>query len=291
MAAVINEDVKARLNVVLHAKYLGQNERYPAGSCREILTAFPDTESGNYWLINPDGRVFQAYCEMNLTCGPFNNITGWRRIANIDLDNLTQECPEGNFRLVPGSNRYCVRTTNFGSGCEASTFSVEGIPYTEVCGRASGIQVGRVNGFLEPNPDNNTETRIDTVYTDGISLTYGNFQNHLWTFAATMSEITTTCPCSDGSAHNTPSFVGSDYFCESGSTTAEVDHVAYPNDLLWDGEQCRNVEEDCCTGDFRPPWFYRILEGSQLSDIEMRICLDEGGDEDVGLRALELYVQ
>lgn len=291
MTALINEDVKGQLNEILLAKYLGQNERYPAGSCREILTTFPDTESGYFWLVNPVGRVFQAYCDMNLTCGPFNNITGWMRVANIDLDDITQECPEGNFRLVTGSNRYCVRTTNLGFGCESSTFSVEGIPYTEVCGRASGIQVGTVDGFLEQNPDSNPGCRIDTVYADGISLTYGNFQNHLWTFAASISEVFTTCPCSDGSVNLTPSFVGSDYFCESGATTGDVENVAYPNDVLWDGQLCRNVEAGCCTGDFNPPWFYRILEESPSSDIEMRICLDQGGDKDVGLKALELYVQ
>ena len=105
VTGVINREVKDDLNLILTAKYLGQVERYPASSCREILDAFPNSESGYYWLVNMAGQVFQAYCDMELHCGQFRNITGWMRVANVDLTDLTQGCPAGNFRLITGPNR------------------------------------------------------------------------------------------------------------------------------------------------------------------------------------------
>ncbi len=287
MVSVINSDVKDELNSILRAKYLGQTNRYPANSCKEILDAFPDTESGYFWIVNPSGRVFQAYCNMNLTCGPSNNITGWMRVANVDLTDTTQTCPAGNFRLNTGPSRYCIRNSNT-RGCDSTFFSAQQAPYTQVCGRASGIQIGTVDGFLTRNPT----FSVDNLYTDGISLTYGSSpRNHIWTFAAAISEVFTTCPCSVGSVDNVPPFVGMDYFCESGATTGTVGNSVFPNDDLWDGEMCRNVETSCCTGNFNPPWFYRDLASEQTSDIEMRLCIDQGGDEDVGLKAIEVYVQ
>lgn len=236
--------------------------------------------------MDPAGRVFQAYCNMNLTCGPHNNITGWRRVANVNLTDPDQVCPPGNFRLVTGPNRYCIRNVN-NFGCDSTIFSVEEIPYTQVCGRATGVQIGTVDGFLDPDPMRS----IETVYTDGISLTYGSPRTHIWTFAAAISEIFTTCPCSTGSVNNSPSYVGMDYFCESAATSGSVGNSVFPNDDLWDGEMCRSVEVPCCSGNFNPPWFYRDLGSSLTADIEMRLCIDQGGDEDVGLKALELYVQ
>lgn len=283
---LINTEVKGELNEILHAKYLGQNERYPATSCKEILDAFPNTESGEFWLINPTGRVLLVYCNMDVRCGPHNNITGWMRVADIDMTDLTQQCPQGNFRLETGTSRYCIRS-NFGFGCDSSVFTVNQIPYTQICGRATGIQIGTVDGFLDPNPT----FSIETVYTDGISLTYGSTRNHIWSFAASTSEVVPNCPCSTGSARSSSSFVGMNYFCESGASTATVGNSVFASDVLWDGELCRNVESPCCTGNFSPPWFYRVLDSSQAIDIEMRMCIDQGGDEDVGLQALEIYVQ
>lgn len=282
---LIDREVKQELIDILRAKYLGQTERYPATSCKEILDAFPYTESGSFWLRNPAGRVFQAYCNMNISCGPNGNITGWMRVANFDLTDPTQVCPQGDFRLETGTSRYCVRSINT-FGCESSLFTVNQIPYTQVCGRANGIQIGTVDGFLVPLRG------IETVYLDGISLTYGsNPRNHIWSFAASISEVFTTCPCSTGSSNSLPSFVGMDYSCESGASTSTVGNTVFASDVLWDGELCRSVEAPCCTGNFSPPWFYRILDSGQTSDIEMRLCIDQGGDEDVGLQALELYVQ
>lgn len=283
---LINEEVGDTLSSILRAKYLGQVERYPARSCREILTVFPNSTSREYWLINSGGTVFQAFCNMELTCGS-NNIRGWMRVANLNYSDTTQNCPQG-FRTVITPSRYCLRNEN-NHGCSTAMIITQQVPYTKVCGRAAGVQIGSVDGFLTPNPT----ASINEVYVEGISLTYGSSRNHIWTFAGAVSEQYTTCPCSLNSVDNAPRFVGEDYFCESGNPEANLSPgVHFPNDLLWDGTMCRSVEVSCCTGGFSPPWFYKNLGGdSQISDIEMRLCINEGRDEDIGLKELELYIQ
>ena len=65
---------------------------------------------------------------------------------------------------------------------------------------------------------------------------------------------TTECPCAPNSPVLTPSFVGNDYFCESGQP-GNWDHTSFLTaDPLWDGKQCGLIEEPCCnvTG---IPWF------------------------------------
>ena len=64
---------------------------------------------------------------------------------------------------------------------------------------------------------------IDSYYVVGISLTHGvvGRRQHIWTFAAGLSEVTTTwpnegCPYDTAPSSRVPAFVGNDYFCESG---------------------------------------------------------------------------
>ena len=51
-----------------------------------------------------------------------------------------------------------------------------------------------------------------------------------------------TGPCSQGSVQNTTlqSFIGNDYFCESGnpSTDSTWQAILYTQDPLWDGKSC-----------------------------------------------------
>ena len=285
---IIEDEIEVELELALQEKYLGRLQQLPASSCRQIQELSPDTESGYYYLNNSIGAVIRVYCDMDLACGPSGNITGWMRVANFDLDDPNQSCPPGNFDLVTEPDRYCVRRMN-NFGCDSSIFSVNHVPYTQVCGRAAGIQIGTVDGFLDREPMRS----IDDVYTDGVSLTTGfGPRTHIWTFAASISEVFLTCPCSVNALNQSPPYVGEHYFCESGATTATVGNFVFPDDKLWDGQMCRDMEAPCCSGNFRPPWFYRDLGSEQMSDIEMRLCIDQGGgDEDVGLKAIEVYVQ
>ncbi len=289
VTTLINDQIKPRLNGILSQKYRGLNRRYPAQNCMQIHDSNSDVESGMYWLRNTAGNVFTAYCDFDLVCNSFNR-TGWMRIANFDLTDVTQTtCPNSNnFRLIEGNERYCERMTA-GYGCNEHTYSVSSIPYTRVCGRATGLQIGGTDGFLEETPNR----PVSDVYVDGISLTY-NGNNVLWTFAASYTDDVTTCPCSTNSVNSPPPYVMNNYFCEAGAPTHRdppSDNTVYYNDKLWDGQLCRDDEAPCCSGSFNPPWFFRDI-GPQTSDIRMRLCSDQGGDnEEVGLTQLYLYIQ
>ena len=62
---------------------------------------------------------------------------------------------------------------------------------------------------------------IDQSYVSGLSITYSNNpRKHIWTFASGFSErydIAWNCPCSIYPGNDPPSFVGNNYYCESGS--------------------------------------------------------------------------
>ena len=79
------------------------------------------------------------------------------------------------------------------------------------------------------------------------------------------------CPCAGGTA--APSYVGNDYFCESGNSLGEAAAVLYASDPFWDGEGC--ASPPCC--DLTSPpgvtasWFCKQLPQATTDDIEVRI--------------------
>ena len=288
---MINNEVKPQLNEILSQKYLGRIRRYPAANCTHLLDIHPNVQSGMYWLRNPIGTVFQVYCDFNLICDSSNR-TGWMRIANLDLTDPSQtSCPNNQFRLMQGTERYCQRTVS-GNGCSEHTYSVSSMPYTRVCGRATGLQIGGTDGFFDQFPNR----LINEVYVDGVSLTYINSnvaQTALWSFVASYTDDVTTCPCSMDSVNVPPSYVMNNYFCEAGAPTMSsgpIDNNVYYNDKLWDGMMCTAAESTCCSGNFRPPWFFRDV-GLERNDIKMRLCSDMGDTEEVGLTQIFLYIQ
>ena len=105
-----------------------------------------------------------------------------------------------------------------------------------------GYQIGHPESILF-----SSGRSINTNYVDGISVTQGAPRQHVWTFAAGIEDqqrgFTGTCPCVTGSTVGSriPSFVGQNYFCESGLTQylPGTGGVFYPNgDPLWDGQGC-----------------------------------------------------
>ena len=56
-----------------------------------------------------------------------------------------------------------------------------------------------------------------------------------------------------------PSFVGEDYFCDSGNEEYDQDTdsniIGYFGDPLWDGAGCGPHSAECCMFN-NPPWFY-----------------------------------
>jgi hypothetical protein len=156
-----------------------------------------------------------------------------------------------------------------------------------VCGRAIGYQVSSPDGFFFTNS-------INEPYVDGVSVTYGSPRNHIWSFGVGVTENSFVhqfynCPCWNSGAEQPPSFVGNNYFCESGNPSSSFQYgLLYSSDKLWDGEQCSG-EGTCCTG---PPWFSVDLPNTSTDDIEVRICGNEGtGNEDTPIELMEIYIQ
>ena len=136
-------------------------------------------------------------------------------------------------------------------------------------------------------------SNIDSYYVDGVSITYGsNPRQHIWTLSGGWYETCLSsggCPCNNGNfASPPPSFVGNDYYCESGLI---VSSILYANDPLWDGQNCNGPESTCCTNP-NIPWFLKILNEITTHDIELRVCSSQGlPDEDTPLDIIEIYVK
>ena len=164
-----------------------------------------------------------------------------------------------------------------------------------MCGRIRGYQFGATSAF---HIYSSYSEGINSYYVDGVSLTHGGAgsRQHIWTFAAGLSEVTTNwpneaCPCDAASYSAVPSFVGNDYFCESGLHSEWYSVFAlFPNDVLWDGQDCTSTSTCCQLNN--PPWFTKNLPNATTDDIELRICTDYTPSvDDVPLELIELYVQ
>ena len=172
-------------------------------------------------------------------------------------------------------------------------FSVCGIKYNQVCGKIIAYQDKTPDAFF---PASTHQLTIDQSYVDGISLTHGHSpRKHIWTFASALDEVGTypqnICPCIN--VHQTspqpPSFIGNDYFCDTGSTH-HYQYIFHGDDPLWDGAGC-GPANTCCSLN-NPPWFYKHLSTTTQDNIEMRMCEDSNtADEDTPIEIIELYVK
>ena len=100
------------------------------------------------------------------------------------------------------------------------------------------------------------------------------------------------CPCDNVNSYPLPSFVGSDYFCESvlNDYVSLSNHHLYSNAPLWDGQVCEGGGTCCHLNN--PPWFTKNLTSPTTDRIELRLCLNNGASNgDIALEQLELYVQ
>ena len=215
--------------------------------------------------------------EMSACGGP-----GWARIVYLNMGLPSHECPDAWMEYTTDSLRLCGRPTG-GSQSASVTYSSQGIEYQNVCGRARGYQFGLTSAF-----STSSEVTADTpYYVDGISITHGQDpRRHIWSFATGVQEGYSTldssqvCPCANPNpaAYPPPSFVGNNYFCESGTETYDTGTtILYSSDPLWDGQGCGEATM-CCSFN-SPPWFTVELPTPTTDDIEVRIC--NGGGSSV----------
>ena len=222
----------------------------------------------------------------------------WYRVAYINMNDSTQECPS-NWTEISTPVRTCGLPNSAGPSCPGVYISTLSLQYSKVCGRAIRYQDGSTDGFHlfgQPQPNS-----ADDYYADGLSVTHGEMpRTHIWTYAAGATDdyigmYPTNCPCANPNATIErafpSSFVGDNYYCESGNHGIGLGHrsMFFEDDPLWDGEQC---EGDCCSNGKSPPWFSVTLPDPTMDDIEVRICADEGtNNEDTPIQLLEIYIQ
>ena len=192
----------------------------------------------------------------------------------------------------------CGRLSTNGGSCDSVVYPVNGRTYSSVCGRLNAYQIGVGAAFYARTND------IEGDYVSGVSITHGlpGSRQHIWTFAAALGDNCTDnirhlCPCSNVNInwpYQVPSFIGNDYFCESGrhltggSCFGRFNY--YQDDPLWDGQNCA-PSSTCCELN-NPPWFCTTLPQLTSDDLEIRQChRNYGGNEDTLISLIDIYVK
>ena len=263
-------------------------------SCKEIKTKWPNSTSGYYHIGHKtESQPSYVYCHMEELCSSGG---GWTRIAYLDMSDCLANCPPG-FRLYQsGGVRACGRQSSSSGSCQSVKFPSKGINYSQVCGKVVGYQYASPDAIDQTLGTGLTShTDINSYYVDGISLTQGSPRQHIWTFMAGFSEnfqtSTSNCPWANGTTQTVQSFIGSDYFCESGNPNNNWLTKLYTTDPLWDGKGCGSIEQTCCQAPGLP-WFHKVLNSTTTNCVEMRVCGDQGThDEDVPVSYYEIYVK
>ena len=206
------------------------------------------------------------------------------RVAHVNMSQSGATCPQGLTQKNMSGLIVCGQNAN---GCQGTLFSALGLSYSQVCGQLRGYQSGTPDAF-------HNSLTVTQGYLDGASITYGT--KHIWSYAAGVSYLYSpcpvcSCPCNNGSTAQVPPYVGSDYYCETGYNAPGIPaNIFYPNDPLWDGQQCDGVEAPCCTHP-NMPWFNKTLSETTTEDIQLRLCNNQGiADEETLLQLISLYV-
>ena len=216
----------------------------------------------------------------------------WRRIAHL---NTTQgdSCPSYLHTVTNTTTGQTACGRTIGPGCSKLSYVISN-DYSNVCGRVRGYQYNTMDAFdLSVTESAPARLSIAGHYVDGVSITQGQPLRHLWTYAVGLSELyhntNYRCPCAvptNLQRSNPPTFVGDNYYCESGfSGTRDFNRVVW-EDPLWDGDNCIDGNS-CCD---RYGWFHRQVPPSS-DDINVRLCGDEGfSNEAVLIDQLEIWV-
>ena len=297
----VGEEVRDKISIAISRLCTGQSQDFPATSCSEIYQLNPQCPSGFYWIRYGRGAAVYLYCDMGMHCSGAN---GWTRIAYLNMTNSSYSCP-GGWQEITSPIRTCGRKNQagpLGSGCSPATFTTYGLSHRYVRGRVIGYQYGTPNAF-DYFYNHQSDATIDGLYLDGVSVTSGmRPREHVWSFSGAYSERYTgpypwVCSCTNTAASSLnipiPSWVGTDYFCESGTSTLPGDpgpKVFYSGNPLWDGQGCGDTST--CCGFRSPPWFCKQLRATTTADIEIRICADYYlSNEDTPLQLIEIYIQ
>ena len=213
----------------------------------------------------------------------------WTKIAHLSMSDPSQQCPS-NWNLITTPVRGCGRTSR---GCYSATFPSHGQSYSQVCGRVIAYQKGTTDAFRY--------ARLEQTDIDGVSITHGpaGSRQHIWSFLAARYETNipnyfarSNCPCTninEAWPFQVPSFIGNDYFCDTGNPGPGSDAATtYTDDPLWDGEGCGSTNT-CCELN-NPPWFCTTLPQPTTDDLEIRNCASNTpAQEDSIISLIDIY--
>ena len=246
---------------------------------RNISSLLIQLDAVNRFAISAQAEVIRVHCGAG----------EWHRVAYLNMSDPSQQCPSSWREYNTNQFRACGRPVSTVASRPAQTFHISH-QYSKVWGRVIAIQVASPDAFY-------SRRGINEGYIDGVSITHGSPRNHIWSYVGSYSENTirhNACPCNYSRANQPQSFVGSNYYCESanaGNPNQNWQGQVFPNDKLWDREQCSH-EGTCCTGANTPPWFGVNLNSSTSDDIEVRVMGSEStANEDTPIELLEIYVQ
>ena len=298
---IIFSQVNAQLNTLGHCKeeVCCNKQGTPLlTSCKDIKRKWSDSPSGYYQLGTKRGPV-SVYCNMDELCG---SKEGWTRLGYLNMADPSESCPYGFKLYQHGGVRACGRQSSSVGSCVALELLADDISYSQVCGRVVGYQYASTDA-VDSTIGTGAHNDINSYYVDGVSITRGSPRQHVWTLIAGYLEASHrsvhggvyNCPCSQGSTQNSTlqSFIGNDYFCESGNpaTDGTYQSILYASDPLWDGKGCGSLEGTCCAAPGLP-WFHKKLNTTTTDYLELRVCGDEGtGNEDTPISFYEIYVK
>ena len=254
------------------------NHAAPANliSCSVLPKSSP---SGYYNILSSSGSAIRVYCDMKRTCG---NITGgWMRVTSIDMRQPSSMCPSS--LCLDTTTRTCRRCRNNYANPK-ETYDV-GVTYSHVCGRVIAYQVGKPSGY---------KSSFQRQF-HGVSIFFTSPKVSIWSFVAasqvTYESTKNVCPCinpNDDKLLPPSAYVGSHYFCDTATSTAQPG-VFYSKNPLWDGHGCMG-SNTCCLFN-RPPWFCRKLPQPTTKSIVMKIGLQQDPAVlDIAIQVVNIYV-
>ena len=262
---------------------IGSSEDRPAQSCHHIYQTDSSLLSGYYWINTTEGPI-EAYCVMN---PPDCNITGgWMRVVLHNMTDPNTACLGNTHQYTVNGKRFCAVSSGY--QCVPVVFPVNGLSYSHVCGRALGYS------FHQPCALYHNTRLIYQNYLTGLSITHGPLNenaNHVWSFVAGYREEGSqpcNCPCAKYPGNSPPSYVGTDYYCDTATVTYGSSQW-YTNNTLWDGKDCY-PGSNCCAST-QMPWFLKSLEQETSNDITVRWCADRSlSSTNIGTEFLEIYI-
>ena len=197
---------------------------------------------------------------------------GWTRIAFINMTDPDATCPQGLAQRNFSGLFLCGRNK---TGCQDTTFLTFSLNYCQVCGRLSGYQFGSPEAFSRSIIISSIRLTVDSQYLDGVSITHGSVRHrHIWSYAVGVTTGLTNR-----------------FGCESAASSLQSG-VFFPNDVMWNGQQCTGSEGPCCSDNPNLPWFNTTLPSTTNDDIELRMCGDESiATEGTPLELIEIYIR